>query len=460
MERQVTYLGTEVGSGGQASALSDCSAISFRLELSCAASHPHSDGSGSPLLKNSVGPQTFVDRHGREWRQTSRSLGAGAFGEVLLGVGADASLVAIKTILLPKIRKESINKSRRRAWGGGGGGVSPEEAQRRLDDLVREVEILTKVTHPNIVNYRASLVSRDTGTAKVIMEFVGGGSLADLLSVAGTLPIGAVRKYMQGLSQGLNYIHSHGIIHRDLKPGNILLTSDGLVKLADFGAAVQLARLVDETIGTPQYMAPELCRGHGVGPASDVWSVGIILCELLTSSLPWNLGQLPLTAFIHRLGNEDISPVIPQEIGPEAHDLAWSCFRMRAEERPTAVQLCQSSFCAGSQRACSKVWREAGAGVSAAAVVLKHADSAASLARQGSEETSPSGRCTSNTSNKNLLASPKTETPEQSDSSDSRRRRAHSARGLGLRLRSLTGLTGRGQGKHKDPQTLPVSEPT
>eukprot|EP01062_Namystynia_karyoxenos_P053490 TRINITY_DN4334_c0_g1_i2.p1 TRINITY_DN4334_c0_g1~~TRINITY_DN4334_c0_g1_i2.p1 ORF type:complete len:785 (+),score=143.75 TRINITY_DN4334_c0_g1_i2:160-2355(+) len=342
----------------------------------------------SPTRAPSV---TLTDRHGRQWLQSQKRLGSGAFGEVWLGVSADdGELVAVKTLRVPRIHEiqpqnpVSVAQRRRRQRAASSAAplasaVSPEERQRRVEDLVREVDILTKVSHPNIVNYRASLVSLRDELAIVIMEFVAGGSLADMLSNFGPLPLSSSRRYLRDACSGLACLHSRGIIHRDMKPHNLLLKSSGCVKLADFGAAARLEQLCEgEKIGTPVYMAPEQCRGLGVGPLSDMWSVGIITCELLTHALPWTLGPEPFVAqaFIFRLGKEeDFAPTIPDTLDPGAQLFARRCLQRVAEQRPSAEEARCDAFlsqidAAGSPR---KVLPTIGAGRSLAAAALRGA---------------------------------------------------------------------------------------
>ncbi len=158
-----------------------------------------------------------------------------------------------------------------------------------LERFRREGEALKQLRHPNIVN------SIDTfehnGQQVIVMEYVAGGSLHDRLK-QGPLPIDQVRRLALGLCDALIRTHDLNIIHRDLKPENVLLTEDGTPKLTDFG----IAKLVTEgtrltgtgaQLGTPYYMSPEAWQGRPLTVQADIWSLGIVLFEILAGQVPF-----------------------------------------------------------------------------------------------------------------------------------------------------------------------------
>lgn len=163
----------------------------------------------------------------------------------------------------------------------------------------REMMILNRLDHPNIIHYYGGGEDSD-GLLYYVMELVEGGTVKDLLENYGRLMWPAVVEIGRQLCSALQHAHNQGVIHRDLKPGNLFLTTDGEVKLGDFGIARDLehADLTDSgtTVGTHAYMAPEQIRGEvTVSGKADLYSLGCCLFELLTGSPPYqgeNFAQL------------------------------------------------------------------------------------------------------------------------------------------------------------------------
>ena len=133
----------------------------------------------------------------------------------------------------------------------------------------------------------------DLGDLYIVMEFVDGPSLAQHLARNGPLPIDEAVRISRQVLSALAAAHEAGMVHRDVKPANILIGADGDAKLADFGIAKRfddLGASVTSTgtmIGTPRYMAPEQALGHAATPASDVYSMGVVMFEMLTGRLPF-----------------------------------------------------------------------------------------------------------------------------------------------------------------------------
>lgn len=211
------------------------------------------------------------------------------------------------------------------------------------------MEILESLRHPNIVSFLGCGVV--AMHVLVVMEYLPGGSVADLLSkFGGKLPESSVRMYAADVLRGLVYLHGEGVVHLDLKPGNILVTLDGQAKLADFGMSAQLKDLVTSRThgprGTAIYMAPEACRDQSE-KASDVWAYGIVMCQLLTGTLPWPCCYSPTfepVSFIYRLGSNasmlpELPPALQTEVMATARRMITACLRRDATERPTAQQL-------------------------------------------------------------------------------------------------------------------------
>jgi WD40 repeat protein len=205
-----------------------------------------------------------------------------------------------------------------------GGHASPELLAR----FKREAETVARLQHPNVVQIHS--VGEHEGQPYFVMEYVGGGSLAARLDGAPWHPRDGAR-LIEVIARGVEAVHALGVIHRDLKPGNILLAADGTPKLGDFGLAKDLdgdSRLTrtDNVLGSPSYMSPEQAEGGvGVGPASDVYSLGAIYYELLTGRPPFRGASVLETLDQVRTAE----PVMPSRLVPglsrDAETIALRC---------------------------------------------------------------------------------------------------------------------------------------
>ena len=163
-----------------------------------------------------------------------------------------------------------------------------------VERFEREVESVASLDHPNIVRVFDSGKDRD-GSPYMAMELVDGGTLRDRIRYSGPLPPREAARVVLRVADALGAAHAAGIVHRDVKPENVLLTKDGDAKVADFG----IARAADATamtrtsmiLGTAPYLSPEQARGESVGPASDLYSLGVVLYEALTGRTPFGTGE-------------------------------------------------------------------------------------------------------------------------------------------------------------------------
>ncbi|MBI5877318.1 MAG: protein kinase [Chloroflexi bacterium] len=185
--------------------------------------------------------------------------------------------------------------------------ASNPEFRRRF---LREAEIAARLRHPNIVQVFEG--GESDGALYLAMEYVPGGSLADLLSRQRVLDHARVVQVVGDVARALDYAHAQGIVHRDLKPANILLDGDGRAKLADFG----VAHLADagtltsdgERLGTPSYMSPEQVRGdREIDARTDVWSLGVMLYEMTTGQRPFEADN-PFVTMRRILQDEPVAP--------------------------------------------------------------------------------------------------------------------------------------------------------
>ncbi len=187
---------------------------------------------------------------------------------------------------------------------------------------------LARASHPHIVQVYD--VDEHRGLPYFVMELVEGGSLAKRLGGSPLQPREAAR-LLEIIARAVQVAHENGIVHRDLKPGNILLTADGVPKIADFGLAKGLDAEVGQTsaggiLGTPSYMAPEQALGEAntVGPAADVYALGAVLYELLTGRPPFRAASVAET-LVQVISGEPVPPRLLQPATPR--DLETVCLK-------------------------------------------------------------------------------------------------------------------------------------
>ena len=163
------------------------------------------------------------------------------------------------------------------------------------------------------------------------------GSLSYILKKFGKFPENLVAVYIFQVLQGLVYLHHQGTIHRDIKGANILTTKDGLAKLADFGVATRINKLSDKAVvGTPNWMAPEIIELNGATTASDIWSLGCTILELLTGDPPYH--KLRQMQALFAIVSDD-HPPIPDGLSPMVKDFLLQCFQKDPNLRITAKKL-------------------------------------------------------------------------------------------------------------------------
>ncbi len=261
-------------------------------------------------------PPTKAGRY--EFRE---ELGRGAMGVVYKGFDPMIRrTVAIKTM---RLNEE-------------GTGMEKPELITRFQTEARAAGVLT---HSNIVTvYDAG---EEGGLFYITMEFVEGRSLQALLDQKQTFPLPRVIKIMEQACLALDFAHSHSIVHRDVKPANIMLTAEDVAKVTDFGTAKIMQLGTTQTgsiIGTPSYMSPEQVKGKLVDGRSDIFSLGVILYEMVVGEKPFP-GQ-NVTTVIYKIVNED--PIPPRELDSSVHPgLSYVISRALAKNPDQRYQTCR-----------------------------------------------------------------------------------------------------------------------
>jgi serine/threonine protein kinase len=184
----------------------------------------------------------------------------------------------------------------------------------------REALAAAKLVHPNIVQVYDSGRDPETGRHHIVMEYVAGRTVADLLRAHEHLSVDQAVDIAVQACNGLDYAHRHGVIHRDVKPGNLLLNGDGVMKLADFGIAkaAEDSRITQlgSVLGTAAYLSPERARGEEALPGSDLYSLGVVLYQMLSGQLPYVSGSLTELALRQQEGNPPPLGDLNPEVGP------------------------------------------------------------------------------------------------------------------------------------------------
>ena len=260
--------------------------------------------------------------------QLGDCLGKGAFGSVYralnMGTGETVAVKQVKLADLPK---------------------------SELRVITLEIDLLKNLDHPNIVKYRGFVKTSES--LNIILEYCENGSLHSISKNFGKFPENLVGIYMSQVLHGLLYLHEQGVIHRDIKGANILTTKQGLVKLADFGVATRTTTFHESSVvGTPYWMAPEVIELSGATTASDIWSLGCTVIELLDGKPPYHKLQ-PMHA-LFRIVNDD-HPPLPEGASPIVRDFLMQCFQKDPNLRVSARKLLKHPWIVNAKRSDAEV---------------------------------------------------------------------------------------------------------
>ncbi|KDP39158.1 hypothetical protein JCGZ_00915 [Jatropha curcas] len=219
--------------------------------------------------------------------------------------------------------------------------------------LQKEQCFLSKLNSPYVVKYIGCDISRenDKPMYNICMEYVSGGTLHEvILRNGGKLEEAMIRLHTRNILQGLEYLHGIGLAHCDIKSHNILVSKEGLAKIADFGCA-RFIKEIDSGksafAGTPAFMAPEVARGEEQGFEADVWSVGCTIIEMATGRIPWmTLDQEndDVISVLYKIGFSSDLPEIPEWLSEKTKDFLSKCLRRDPKERWTVKELLDHPF--------------------------------------------------------------------------------------------------------------------
>ena len=213
-------------------------------------------------------------------------LGEGSFGKAFLcSRDSNEDLCVIKQIMVEEMTKQE------------------------KDDVINESTILSKLDHPNIIKFFEFFEStKPKQTFNIVTEYADGGDLSEKIKEQNKTPFkeSDILDYFTQICLALKHIHEKKIIHRDLKSGNVFLMKSGLVKLGDFGIAKTFKNTMDKAktmVGTPYYLSPEIIQGKPYDNKSDIWSLGVLLYEMMTFKMPFEANTLPMLSMKIMRGN-------------------------------------------------------------------------------------------------------------------------------------------------------------
>ena len=241
--------------------------------------------------------------------------------------------------------------------------VDLEEAEDEVEDIQREISYLMQCSSPFVTKYLGCWLDPGSTRLAIAMEYMAGGSVADLISDAfgGPLPESACAVVCRDLLYALDYLHGEGKIHRDVKCANVLLTAAGEIRLADFGVAGTLTQTLGGNkrrtfTGTPFWMAPEVIQAHesdGYNSKCDIWSLGITAMEAANGTPPYSdLHPMRVLFFIPKNPPPRLEGA---SFSAEFKEFCAACLQKDPDRRPRAAQLVNHRFIADAPERCDEL---------------------------------------------------------------------------------------------------------
>ena len=235
----------------------------------------------------------------------------------------------------------------------------PHRQNLDFGELLREPRLLASISHPNIVTVLTA--EKQDDVFFIVMEYVPGDTLEAVIEREGTIDLARALDYTCQICNAMDHAHKQGIIHRDLRPGNVLVTEQGLIKVADFGTSrfLEIAAHGTTVIGSPPYMAPEQFQGKAVF-ASDIYSLGVTMYEMFTGVLPYDT---PMPGDLERLMRGELAsppklknPKLPKGIS----DIVMKAIAADISSRyQRASELLEAVLAARAPATIKRPWRPA-----------------------------------------------------------------------------------------------------